>query len=65
MEDENLALLGLRSARDYMVSARDVFKRGSRELSVAITECESAILWLQHDVATKVSCAPPVQVRAP
>lgn len=54
---EQAALGYLRQARASMIAARDDSKRGSRELSVALTETDTAILWLQHDVQIKT---PPV-----
>ena len=57
IENERDALAHLREARACMLAARDDGKRGSRELSVALTEADTAILWLQHDIQIK---APPV-----
>lgn len=53
MSKEQEALGHLRMARAAMLEARDDQKRSSRELSVAITETDTAILWLQHDMQIK------------
>ncbi len=50
---EQSALAYLRQARAAMLGARDDSKRPSRELSVALTETDTAILWLQHDIQIK------------
>lgn len=47
LTNEQKALGYLREARAAMCDVREIDKRPSRELSVAFTECESAILWLQ------------------
>lgn len=63
MRSEQIALGHLREARAAMIAARDDDRRPSRELSVALTECDTAILWLQHDLQLK---APPMNsVAAP
>lgn len=53
MTNEQIALDLLRQARAAMLAARDNDKRSSRELSVALTECDTAVLWLQHDIRVK------------
>ena len=58
---EQQALGYLREARAAMLAARDDWKRGSRELSVALTETDTAILWLQQDMQLKT---PPVNEAA-
>ena len=50
MHDE--ALGKLREARAALLDERDAGK-GSRELSVALTEIDSAILWRQEDLRLK------------
>lgn len=50
---EQQALGHLREARAALLAARDDWKRGSRELSVALTETDTAILWLQQDMQLK------------
>lgn len=47
LTNEQKALGYLREARAAMEDVRKLDNRPSRELSVAFTECESAILWLQ------------------
>ena len=54
MNDE--ALGKLREARASLMEERDAGK-GSRELSVALTEIDSAILWRQEDLRLK---QPPI-----
>lgn len=50
---ENSALDHLRTARIVLIGGRDNGHRGSRELSIALTEVETAILWLEQDIRTK------------
>lgn len=50
MNDE--ALGKLREARAALLDERDAGK-GSRELSVTLTEIDSAILWRQEDLRLK------------
>ena len=59
MTHEQVALGHLQTARDALIAARD--QTPSRELSIAFTELESAILWLQHDMRLK---APPIDEAA-
>lgn len=47
------ALGHLRMARAALLEAKDNLQRGSRELSVALTETDTAILWLQQDMQLK------------
>ncbi len=53
MSNEQRALGYLREARAAMCAAKDDDKRGSRDLSVAFTETETAIFWLQRDLNSK------------
>lgn len=53
LSNEQRALGYLREARAAMCAARDDDKRGTRDLSVAFTETETAIFWLQRDVSSK------------
>jgi hypothetical protein len=50
---EQCALEHLREARACLLEAREDAKRGTRELSVTLTEIDTAILWLQHDLQFK------------
>ena len=50
MELKHDALGYLRMARAAMVQSRDDWRKGTRELAVALTETDTAILWLQHDI---------------
>ena len=50
MELKHEALGHLRMARAAMIQARDDWRKGTRELAVALTETDTAILWLQHDI---------------
>ena len=50
MNDE--ALGNLRQARAILLEERDA-GQGSRELSVALTEIDTAILWRQEDLRLK------------
>lgn len=47
------ALGHLRMARAALLEAKDDLRRGSRELSVALTETDTAILWIQQDIQLK------------
>jgi len=51
LEHEALDYLG--RALAVMKDGRDNGHRGSRELSIALTETETAILWLEQDIRTK------------
>jgi len=55
ISNEAVALGHLREARAAMLAARDDQKRSSRELSVALTETDTAILWLQQDMTLKTA----------
>jgi hypothetical protein len=55
ISNESVALGHLREARAAMIAARDDQKRSSRELSVALTETDTAILWLQQDMTLKTA----------
>lgn len=50
MQLKSEALGHLRMARSVMIQARDDWRKGTRELAVALTETDTAILWLQHDI---------------
>lgn len=50
MQLKSEALGHLRMARAAMIQARDDWRKGTRELAVALTETDTAILWLQHDI---------------
>lgn len=58
LANEQYALDLLCRARHEMHMVRDAAKRGTRELSIAITECDTAILWLQHDMKLKTPVFP-------
>jgi hypothetical protein len=49
----DLALGHLRQARALLLEERDDAKKPSRELSVALTEIDTAILWRQEDLRLK------------
>lgn len=51
MTNEQVALGHLRMARKAMLDAKSATP--TRELSVALTECDTAILWLQFDIQCK------------
>ena len=50
MELKHEALGHLRMARAAMIQGRDDWRKVTRELAVALTETDTAILWLQHDI---------------
>ena len=52
MGDKTLELL--REARAELLAERDDEKKGSRELSVALTHIDTAILWREKDLQCKV-----------
>lgn len=53
LANEHLALGLLREARVALVQAKSI--NPTRELAVAMTECDTAILWLRHDLGIKQS----------
>jgi len=71
MTYEYLALDHLRVARLTLIDGRDNGRRASRELNIALTEMETAIMWLEKDVETKErrtaasakACSPKAEVR--